>query len=95
MPNGGEYTIGIRPEAFDVSIEPLAGTVPLAIRAVEYTGSDVFVFGTIDAGQLTVKLPAEGRTLSDGIGVGAIIHVRPTAEGWHLFDLSGLRVAKT
>ncbi|MBC7283456.1 sn-glycerol-3-phosphate ABC transporter ATP-binding protein UgpC [Hoeflea sp.] len=95
MPTGSEYTLGIRPEAFDVAPERLAGTVPLAIRAVEYTGSDVFVFGTIDAGPLTVKLPAEGHALRDGIGAGAIIHVRPTAEGWHLFDRSGLRVAKT
>jgi ABC-type sugar transport system ATPase subunit len=95
MPTGGEYTLGIRPEAFDVSAGPLAGTAPLSIRAVEYTGSDVFVFGTIDAGPLTVKLPAEGHALRDGIGAGAFIHVRPTAEGWHLFDRSGVRVAKT
>ncbi len=94
-PAGGDYTLGIRPESFDVSAEPLDGAVPLTIRAVEYTGSDVFVFGNADAGSLTVKLPADRSFLKDRMTTGATIHVRLAADGWwYLFDKTGLRVTK-
>lgn len=88
----GPYTLGVRPENFDISRAPLEGGVSLEVGAIEYTGSDTFVFGSSPLGELTVKIDADGQDMADGLRAGETLHVRPAAGAWHLFDASGSRV---
>lgn len=88
----GPFALGVRPDGFDVSRRPLEGGIPLAVDAIEYTGSDTFVFGGGPMGQLTVKIDAYGQDIAEDLRPGETLHVRPAFGAWHLFDASGSRV---
>ena len=88
----GPFALGVRPDGFDVSRRPLEGGIPLAVDAIEYTGSDTFVFGGGPMGQLTVKIDADGQDIAEDLRPGETLHVRPAFGAWHLFDASGSRV---
>jgi len=90
-PEAGQV-LGVRPEGFDITVGPGPGCVALTIDAVEYTGSDVFVFGETAMGRLTVKVPSDRQRFGAEIGNGKVLHVKPAAGGWHLFDATGERV---
>ncbi len=87
-PVDGTYTLGIRPEAFEITAVPADDALSMQVVAVEYTGSDRFAFGTSELGRITVKLPADHK----GIASGDLIHLKPADNAWHLFDKTGLRV---
>ncbi|MCT9000655.1 ABC transporter ATP-binding protein [Chelativorans intermedius] len=88
----GGYTLGIRPEGFDIAREPLEGSVPMVVGAVEYTGSDTYAFGKSPMGDLTVKIAADFQAVAETLHTGETLHVKALADGWHLFDSSGERV---
>ncbi|UUP20093.1 ABC transporter ATP-binding protein [Nitratireductor thuwali] len=87
----GPYTLGIRPEGFDIAREPVSGGVPMVVGAIEYTGSDTFAFGESPMGHLTAKISAD-QAIAENLHTGETLHVRPLADSWHLFDPSGERV---
>ncbi|MFY9263320.1 MAG: sn-glycerol-3-phosphate ABC transporter ATP-binding protein UgpC [Actinomycetaceae bacterium] len=45
--DGGDVTVGMRPEAFEVVTAADATTIPLKVTFVESLGSDAYVYGTI------------------------------------------------
>jgi ABC-type sugar transport system ATPase subunit len=87
----GNMTLGIRSEGFETSLQPFEHAVALSINAVEYTGSDVFVFGRAGSAEIAVKLPSERMNDAGELRNGVTLYVRPAA-GWHLFDRSGERI---
>lgn len=89
----GAHTLGIRPEAFDIAREPLEGSVPMVVVAIEYTGSDTFAFGETPMGNLAVKIPADRQAIAETLHAGETLYVTPLTDGWYLFDSSGKRVA--
>ncbi|MCL2315722.1 MAG: sn-glycerol-3-phosphate ABC transporter ATP-binding protein UgpC [Actinomycetia bacterium] len=83
---GATVTIGVRPEAFDVS--PTGEGIPFDVAAVEETGADAFLYGTMAGTGVGGAEPQQmvARVASRAAQRGTQVRLSVPVEKVHVFD---------